>query len=154
NDPHIAALLVAKATVARERGVALAVECAAPVAIDEASSDALVSVIGNLVDNAIDAVSGAPRAGRPPSVVVRLAEEAGELVIDVDDSGPGIPAGKEEAIFAGGWSTKPDDGRQRGIGLALVRQLVETLGGSVRVRSSSAGARFRVTVPRVRTGVG
>jgi two-component system CitB family sensor kinase len=149
NDPRIAALLVAKTTVARERGVALRVECAAPITIDEASSDALVSIIGNLVDNAIDA---ATEAGRPegvvPAVVVRLAGEADDLVIDVADTGPGIPRGAEEAIFTGGWSTKDSGARSRGIGLALVRQLVGTLAGTVQVRPG-AGARFRVTVPRV-----
>jgi two-component system CitB family sensor kinase len=148
NDPRIAALLIAKTTVARERGVALRVNCPAPITIDEASSDALVSIIGNLVDNAVDAASDADRPhGSVPAVVVRLAEEAGNLVIDVDDTGPGIPTGAEEAIFTGGWSTKDGGERSRGIGLALVRQLVDTLSGTVQVQPG-AGARFRVTVPQ------
>jgi two-component system, CitB family, sensor kinase len=152
SDPRIAALLLAKATVARERGIALSVECRSPVSVDEACGDALTSIIGNLVDNAIDALSGTlPGDGPPAAIVVRLAEEDDSLVIDVDDTGPGVPAGSEEVIFTGGWSTKDASGRQRGIGLALVRQLVEALGGSVRVRPG-AGARFRVALPRTRTG--
>jgi two-component system CitB family sensor kinase len=148
SDPRIAALLAAKTTVARERGVALRVECAASVTIDEVSSDALISIIGNLVDNAIDAVAEAARPeGGVAAVVVRLAEEADNLVIDVVDTGPGIPRGAEEAIFTGGWSTKDGGARSRGIGLALVRQRVDALGGTVQVQPG-AGARFRVTVPR------
>jgi two-component system CitB family sensor kinase len=153
SDPRIAALLLAKTTVARERGVALTVECGAPVVIDEGSSEALISIVGNLVDNAIDAVSGAPGGnGEPPRIVVRLAEDDGGLTIDVVDTGPGIPPGAEEAIFTGGWSTKDGGGRQRGIGLALVRELVDRLGGSVRVQPGT-GAHFRVTVPSARSAV-
>ena len=68
--------------------------------------------------------------------------------MDVADTGPGIPAGVGESIFSDGWSTKATDGgRARGLGLALVRQLVDRLGGTISVQEGP-GARFRVTVPR------
>lgn len=148
DDPRIVALLVAKTTVARERGVTLSVACDAPITVDEARSDALISIIGNLVDNAIDAVTSTEGSGR--RVDVEFTEQGATQVIEVTDTGPGIPAGAEQVIFTGGWSTKSDDGRQRGIGLALVRQLVDALGGSVALQPG-AGARFRVTLPRVRS---
>jgi two-component system CitB family sensor kinase len=152
-DPRLVALLLAKTTVAAERGVTLSVECPNRVVIDE-QADAVVSIIGNLVDNAVDAVTSAPGQPAVPAVVtVRLAEGSHDLVIDVADTGPGIPAGSGESIFSDGWSTKATPGgRARGLGLALVRQLVERLGGSVSVREGP-GAAFRVSIPRVRDEV-
>jgi two-component system, CitB family, sensor kinase len=143
SDARIVALLLAKETVARERAVTLIVDCAQPVQLDESSGDALVSIIGNLVDNGIEAV---PPGGR---VAVSLAESDEQLIIDVVDDGPGIPLGAQDAIFTGGWSTKTGAGRPRGIGLALVRQLVLGLGGTIDLLPGD-GAHFRVSLPRVR----
>jgi two-component system CitB family sensor kinase len=151
SSQRVVALLVAKTTVARERGVSLTVTCESRVELDDASADALLLIVGNLVDNAIDAASGSARGdGAVRAVVVRFAEGEHELVLDVSDTGPGVPRGMAEAIFAGGWTTKgAPGGPQRGIGLALVRQAVDDLGGSVAVREGD-GAHFRVTLPRVR----
>jgi two-component system, CitB family, sensor kinase len=153
SNAPLVALLVAKTTVARERGVALTVSCDNHVDVDDAATDTIVTVLGNLIDNAIDAVTGPGIGdGCVPSVQVRLAEGEHELVMDVSDSGPGIPAGAAESIFTDGWSTKTRPGkRQRGLGLALVRQLVQTQGGQIQVREGS-GARFRVILPRVAAG--
>jgi two-component system CitB family sensor kinase len=150
SNARLVGLLVAKTTVARERGVALSVGCESRVQIDDRAADALVTVLGNLIDNGIDAASGPGGTGSGvASVQVRLAESEHELVIDVDDSGPGIPAGATESIFAGGWSTKDAaGGRERGLGLALVRQIVQGMDGQVAVREGP-GASFRVTLPRV-----
>lgn len=151
SSPRVVALLVAKTTVARERGVALTIVCDSHVEIDEARADALVSIAGNLIDNAIDAAASGPVApGAVRAVEVRLAEGGQELVLDVSDTGPGIPAGGVESIFTGGWTTKAQDGGpHRGIGLRVVRQAVEQLSGHIEVREGS-GARFRVTLPRAR----
>ncbi|MDQ6851679.1 MAG: sensor histidine kinase [Actinomycetota bacterium] len=151
DDPRLVALLVAKTTVAGERGVTLTVECGSRISVPEADSDALVTIIGNLVDNAIEAVSDAgPEAGIASAVLVRLASGERDLLIEVHDTGPGIPPGAADSIFTGGWSTKGDDGgRQRGIGLALVRQQLDGLGGRIDVRADE-GTQFRVTIPRAR----
>ena len=150
SSPRIVALLVAKTTVARERGIALTVICNSRVEVAEEHADALVSIAGNLIDNAIDAAAGAPgRPGSVRAVEVHLAEGGHELVLEVSDSGPGIPAGAEESIFVGGWTTKErSGGPHRGIGLAVVRQTVDQLGGRIEVREGT-GARFRVTLPRI-----
>jgi two-component system CitB family sensor kinase len=146
DDPHLVALLVAKTTVARERGVTLAVHCATPAHVT--AGDALVSIVGNLIDNGIDAALEAPPpAGEVPSVTVRFVGEPDRLVVEVRDTGPGVPADAVASIFTGGRSTKRDgSGRQRGIGLALVRQLVDRLGGDITV-STGPGAVFRVVLP-------
>jgi two-component system CitB family sensor kinase len=151
DNQRLVALLVAKTTVARERNVALTVTCGSRVELDDATADALVLIAGNLVDNAIDAATSLPsRAGDVRAVTVQLAEDDHDIVLDVSDTGPGIPAGAAESIFTGGWSTKGEPGGpKRGIGLALVRQAVNGLGGRVEVREGG-GARFRVTLPRIR----
>jgi two-component system CitB family sensor kinase len=143
SDTRIVALLLAKASVAREHAVTLDVRCDRPVRIDDEYGDALVSIVGNLVDNAIEALRPGGQVG------VTFGDDGAALVIDVVDDGPGIPAGAEEAIFTGGWSTKDANGRPRGIGLALVRQLVLRMGGTIEVLPGD-GAHFRVTLPRVR----
>jgi two-component system CitB family sensor kinase len=149
SNAPIVALLVAKTTVARERGVALTIACDNHVYVADEATDTIVTVLGNLIDNAIDAVSDlGATPGTVPTVQVRLAEGEHDLVIDVSDNGPGIPVGAADSIFADGWSTKTRPGeRQRGLGLALVRQLVRTSGGEVQVREG-AGGRFRVLLPR------
>ena len=147
SDARVVALLIAKTTVAREYGVTLSVECASHVDVDENIADQLVTILGNLIDNGIDAVASAPPNGAAASVQVRLVDSGRELVIDVADSGPGIPAAQTASIFTEGWSTKePAAGRQRGLGLALVRQVAQGLGGEVVLRAG-AGASFRVTLP-------
>ncbi|HEU5006570.1 MAG TPA: sensor histidine kinase [Jatrophihabitantaceae bacterium] len=150
SSPRIVALLVAKTTVARERGIALTVVCNSRVQVDAEHADALVSIAGNLIDNAIDAAASAPaRPGAVRAVEVQLAEGSHELVLEVSDTGPGIPAGTAESIFVGGWTTKErTGGPHRGIGLTVVRQAVDQLAGTIEVREGS-GARFRVTLPRV-----
>lgn len=155
DSPRIVALLVAKTTVARERGIALTVECDSQVEVDAEHADALVSIAGNLIDNAIDAAADAPaRPGAVRAVEVRLAEDGHELVLEVSDSGPGIPAGAAESIFVGGWTTKEQSGGpHRGIGLTVVRQAVDQLAGTIEVRDGANGARFRVTLPRTNAGV-
>ncbi|MEO8888772.1 MAG: ATP-binding protein, partial [Jatrophihabitantaceae bacterium] len=149
SNAPLVALLVAKTTVARERGVALTIDCDNHVDVADEATDTIVTVLGNLIDNAIDAVSEADATpGTVPTVQVRLAEGAHELVIDVSDTGPGIPAGAGDSIFTDGWSTKTRPGeRARGLGLALVRQLVRSSGGEIQVREGTGG-RFRVVLPR------
>jgi len=145
DDPRIVGLLIAKTTVARERGVELMVSCPRRLHVPPRCSAALVSIIGNLADNALEAITGA----NPPerAVFLRLESSDGSITIDVSDTGPGIPPGAAEAIFSGGWSTKPHpDGRQRGLGLTLVREIVRSFGGDIAVQPG-AGARFVVSLP-------
>jgi len=153
-NARIVALLLAKTTVARERSVKLTVACTDRVEVDDITADALISVIGNLIDNGVDAATAAATTGgtnAAAAVVVRLSDEGSQLVLDVEDSGPGIPDGAAESIFTGGWSTKRQPGGPaRGIGLAVVRQRVRDLGGSIDVAPGNiaSGAHFRVVVPQ------
>ncbi|MEW2812302.1 sensor histidine kinase [Streptomyces massasporeus] len=144
-DPLLAALLVGKATVAAERGVALWVSDRTRLPDRLIDPQGLVTVVGNLVDNALDAVAGTPHA----RVEVELRAEGRTAILRVRDTGPGIPPEHRELIFTTGWSTKkPPAHRERGIGLSLVRRLAERQGGSATVgEAHGGGAEFTVVLP-------
>lgn len=128
-DPTVGALLLGKAAQARERGVEWTADIAADAPRSSLSPVDAVSVVGNLIDNALDAAA----AGSAPRWVrVRFAP-AGErmLRIDVSDSGDGVPPDLADRVFEHGFSTKPAEAAGRGVGLSLVRSIVEGAGGSV-----------------------
>ncbi|MFE7778784.1 ATP-binding protein [Streptomyces sp. NPDC057445] len=148
HDPLLASLLVGKATVAAERGVSLRIAPGTLLPDRLVDPRGLVTVVGNLVDNALDAAAGS----EDPRIGIELRGEGRTVVLRVADSGPGVPAEQRELIFTEGWSTKelPAHGK-RGLGLALVRRFAERQGGSVRVAESGAdmggGAEFTVVLP-------
>ncbi|MCJ1702263.1 sensor histidine kinase [Rathayibacter sp. VKM Ac-2926] len=148
-EPVIAALLLGKAAQARERGVELHLETHLEPGAQGFEPGDLVTVLGNLIDNALDAAASSA-ADREPwvEVYLGLAEDAGaegaELVLQVSDSGPGVAEAAD--VFARGYSTKESDAFGRGIGLALVRQVVQRLGGSIEV-TRHVGAVFTVQLP-------
>jgi len=144
DEPVLAALVLGKAAQASERGIELAV--ADDIQVPEGAVDArdLVTIVGNLLDNAMDAAA----AGPPPYRVeldARLSD--GDLVLRVADSGSGLPAADVERAFERGWSTKPGDRLiGRGLGLALVGQAVRRHGGRIDV-TNDGGAVFTVRLP-------
>ncbi|MER6259929.1 sensor histidine kinase [Streptomyces sp. 900105245] len=152
HDPLLAALLVGKATVAAERGVALWVSEHTRIPDRLIDPRGLVTVVGNLVDNALDAVAGTPHA----RVEVELRTEGRTVVLRVRDTGPGVPAGQRELVFTDGWTTKkPPAHGKRGIGLPLVRRLAERQGGSATVGAADGGgAEFTVVLPEALTEPG
>jgi sensor histidine kinase regulating citrate/malate metabolism len=141
--PVLAAILLGKTGVASERGVALEVDPASSVEglpLDDAE---LVTVVGNLLDNAFDALAETEAGTR--RVVVRIEADDRWLALDVDDNGPGLDEQAAERAFERGWSTKTDDPTGRGLGLALVAQVVRRHGGTIEAgRSALGGARFSI----------
>lgn len=143
-DPVLGALLLAKAAVASERGVELRVSDDTVVTRSTIDSEDLITLLGNLIDNAFDAAAASP-ADR--WVRVSVTEQDDDLVMRVHDSGRGIPDGIDGQIFQEGFSTKSGPGRKaRGFGLALVRQVARRNGGDVSV-VSEGGALFTVRIP-------
>ena len=142
-DPTVGALLLGKAAQARERGVGWDAEIDPLAPRSTLSGIDGVSVVGNLIDNALDAASvgDEPRWVR----VVFARAGGGALEIRVSDSGPGISADVGERIFEHGYSSKPAGTTGRGVGLALVRSLVEAAGGAVDY--SNDPTTFQVILP-------
>jgi two-component system CitB family sensor kinase len=145
-DPVLAALLLAKAAVAAERGVDLRLEAGTRVGHELADPRAALTVLGNLIDNALDAAPAG--TANPPWVELLLRTSADGLKIRVEDSGPGVPSDLRETIFDPGYSTKSATGiGARGVGLSLVRQLAERRGGTVTVADGREGALFEARLP-------
>ncbi|MGW7366359.1 sensor histidine kinase [Streptomyces sp. NPDC054841] len=155
HDPLLAALLVGKATVAAERGVSLRISPGTLLPDRLVDPRGLVTVVGNLIDNALDAAAGS----KDPRIEIELRGEGRTAVLRVSDSGPGVPSEQRELIFTEGWSTKePPAHGKRGLGLALVRRFAERQGGSARVAEAGAaaggGAEFTVVLPEALTEPG
>jgi two-component system CitB family sensor kinase len=143
-DPVLGALLLAKAAVASERGIELSVSDDTVMTRSSLGSEDLITLLGNLVDNALDAASSSTGERW---VSASVTEQDDQLVIRVHDSGPGLPEGVDGQIFQEGFSTKSAPGRKRrGFGLALVRQVARRHSGEVTV-VNDGGALFTVRIP-------
>eukprot|EP01133_Synstelium_polycarpum_P026572 gene26572-31956_t len=125
HEPALAALLLGKMSEAAERGVDLTItEDTALGPVPSLNARELVTLVGNLVDNAIDA----SRASESPWVEVTVMEEDSMMVVAVADSGPGMTPEALEKAKGRGYSTKSGS---RGLGLALVSQVVKRHGGTL-----------------------
>ncbi|MFG1932005.1 ATP-binding protein [Mycobacterium sp. NPDC048908] len=144
SDPAVAALVIAKTSLAAESGVSLEIAADSHLAaLDPALATDVITLLGNLIDNAVDVSVGA----NPATVRVGIQDRDG-LTISVADSGPGVPEHLREEIFARGVTSKPDVPGGRGIGLALVRLVSAQHGGTVEVSNGPAGgAVFVVRLP-------
>ncbi|MFI6409941.1 ATP-binding protein [Streptomyces sp. NPDC050548] len=160
NEPVLAALLLGKTAQSNERGVELVVSEDSGLddglLPDSLSARDLVTILGNLIDNAVDAAQGSLRAR--VTVTARTEAEgmgsgAGSgsgsaLVLRVADTGTGVDPAHAEAVFQRGFSTKPAGPGGRGLGLALVRQAVNRHGGTLTVaEAEGGGAVFEVRLP-------
>jgi two-component system CitB family sensor kinase len=148
HDPCLQALLGAKTAIATEKGVRLNLGEESWVPHRVTAPIEVTTVLGNLVDNAVEAARLGAR--RPATVDVVLACEHDTLHVYVADSGDGVPYPLRERIFVQGVSTRDGDGR--GLGLALVRQAVHSRGGEVRLADaggSGGGAVFTARLPGV-----
>lgn len=143
-EPVLLALLLGKSAQAAERGIGFEVGIPSRIGGGSLPPQELITIVGNLIDNAFDAVAGTP----DPVVSVDIdGDDPGLLLIEVSDSGAGPDPAAAEGLFEFGATTKTaTDARPtgRGIGLALVRQSVARLGGRIAVD----GSRFTVELPR------
>ncbi|TFD73666.1 sensor histidine kinase [Cryobacterium gelidum] len=169
DEPVISALIMGKSAQANELGIALTVTASGTLAQSGLSIQDLVTVLGNLVDNALDAAAAGPDPRRV-SVTVSSTEQA--VMIEVADSGCGVAPDIIDDVLRLGFSTKgagftetgptgehgmggPAPGRSiggRGLGLALVRQAVTRLGGTLTI-ARREGAVFTVTIPALTRSV-
>ncbi len=152
-SPALCGLLLGKYVSAREKGVELKFDPACqltriPAAISET---ALMSVVGNLLDNAVDATLN---AGHPASPIeLYISDRNQELLIEVADQGCGVDEDLKPHLFEQGVTSKPssDDeimGSEHGLGLYLAAGYVHQAGGSIEIaHNSPQGTIFSVFIP-------
>lgn len=142
-SPVIAGFLFGKINRAREAGVTLtlAEDCHLPDTANEEQAAVLVTVLGNLIENALDAMHDQPEG----EIGLLLHYQSGWLSCEVSDDGPGIDPLHLEDVFTKGYSTK---GENRGVGLFLARQQIQNLGGDITVESEpGVFTQFFVHIP-------
>ncbi|WP_368482998.1 DcuS/MalK family sensor histidine kinase [Bacillus sp. MRMR6] len=130
-DPVLAGFIIGKLSTARENKVEMKIdnETIIPKPSEEHVTHELITIIGNVVDNAMEAMSEV----KEKKLNLKLNYNKNQLLIKVRDSGPGLKKQQFSHIFQKGFSTK---GENRGYGLYLVSKSVETLGGSIRLNLS------------------
>ncbi|PWW02652.1 sensor histidine kinase [Mangrovibacter plantisponsor] len=142
-SPVIVGFLLGKINRAHDAGLrlTLAEDCLMPDNDNEDQVAVLITVLGNLIENALDALQGQPEG----EVSVLLHYQEGWLSCEVSDDGPGIAPENVQAIFEKGFSSK---GSERGVGLFLAKQQAENLGGSISVESEpGVYTQFYVQLP-------
>jgi CitB family two-component system sensor histidine kinase MalK len=141
-DPVVAGFLLARFSAAREQKVQLrlADDSFVPSGLREDLVHAVVTILGNLLENAMESVAGLP--DREILVFVGLDEE--DLRITVEDSGPGLAPDIQDKLFLRGFSTK---GEHRGYGLFHCAQSVAALGGKLTASNrEQGGAAFTAAI--------
>ena len=145
NEPALAALLIGKASRASELNIRFrlregSVYSRTDIAVP---SETLVTIVGNLIDNAFEAMDTDSGADAPKELLFGFYSRPGALLITVEDTGQGIPRESLDRIFENGYSTK---GQGRGTGLWQVRKLAADFGGTVSVASRpGVGSSFSVS---------
>jgi len=143
-DPVVAGFMIGKASYARERGATFEVteNSLVPKSKDPAMVQDVITIIGNLIDNSLDALKGC----KEKNVTVEVFPLGhSKLSITVSDTGTGMNKAIKSMAFRKGFSTKGED---RGLGLYLIKQTTENLGGSIEIDSEiGKGSRIRVIIP-------
>lgn len=145
NEPALAALLIGKASRASELNIRFrmreeSVYSRTDIAV---SAEALVTLVGNLIDNAYEAMDTDSGPEKPKELLFGIYSRPGALLITVEDTGQGIPRESLDHIFKKGYSTK---GQDRGTGLWQVKKIAEDFGGTVSVTSlPGVGSSFSVS---------
>ncbi|WP_082306842.1 ATP-binding protein [Bacillus sp. FJAT-27245] len=147
-DPVIAGFILGKTSLASEMKITFNVDESSSFkdVPPEISRDNLITIIGNLINNAFEAVKD--DSERKGTVSLFLTDLGKDLIIEVEDNGKGIPNKACGKIFEEGFSTKPSASNQ-GIGLSLVKNAVESLGGTITFSSiEGKGTLFTVALPK------
>lgn len=146
-DPILAGCLLGKYNRAREMGLHLQLDPDSHMTElpDRPPREQLVSILSNLIDNALEATL--QHKGPGGQVFMTMTDLGNDLIFEVEDEGAGIDQQWQQHIFEKGVSSKAAEGR--GIGLHLVRQLLTQLEGSITIESGEyGGSRFTVYIPK------
>ncbi len=147
DDPAISAILLGKFNRASELRVKMTIDpdSSLKYITNDEEREALITVLGNIIENSIEAAL--ENKERNPEVKISITDLANDIIIDVEDSGLGIPAAINDKIFEDGFSTKSSN--HRGVGLALVMHAVIVLNGEIIIEESDlGGACMTVYIPK------
>ena len=147
DDSYLAGLLAAKAAVASEAGVRLEISLETYVEGTLTAPLDVVTVLANLLDNAIRAAAAGAR--RPATVVVTLLSDRDDLVVHVADSGDGVPDDLIDRVFGHGVTTRETAADDHGLGLSLARHTARVHGGDVRLLDAGGAANGAVFEARM-----
>lgn len=143
-DPSVAALLIGKSCRAAELGVRLTLDPESHLSADThfLPASGMITILGNLIENAFDAFGNAP-SDTLHEIGISVRESEHGLILSVDDNACGMPEEVREHIFERGSTSK---GEGHGTGLFLVKSIVDTYGGEIRVESTQGvGSSFIIT---------
>lgn len=149
-DPLISGLLLGKFHQANEQHVAISIEPESRLKaeLNASQQQAILTALGNLLDNALEAVKTAPPHYRQISLY--FTDVGDDLLFEIEDSGPGLADADVERLFDKGYSTKA--GNDRGYGLHTAHRLVKTAGGDLHLEESElGGACFVISIPKEAT---
>ena len=146
SEPAVAALLIGKAARASELNIKFVLRegCNYSKSDYPLPDSMLVTVIGNLIDNAFDAMNDNKAVfDKPKELMFGIYSKPGALLITTDDTGVGIDPADIDRIFENGFSTK---GTSRGTGLYQVKTMVDELGGTITTESQKGvGTSFTIS---------
>ncbi len=149
-DPILAGCLLGKYNRARELSLRLNIDPESQMADlpEDLPRDQLVSILGNLIDNALEATRSHRGAGG--EVKLSMTDLGNDLIFEIEDQGAGISSDQQQRIFEKGVTSKTGSGH--GIGLYLVKKLLDDLGGTITLEpADNSGSRFIVYIPKVQS---
>ncbi len=140
-NPAVNALLKVKLAESQKRGISMELHIQSKWENLPIQGWEMCRVLGNLIDNALDALANQPE----PRVLLTIAESPGRYTFCVENNGPQIPSELESRIFQSGFTTK---GTERGMGLAIVRSILQGNGGGIELLSTPERTVFSGWLPR------
>lgn len=144
----VGAAIEAAAERARQLGLAVTIDHGSGVGRVNMAAETLEEIVGNLLDNA-RIHGGAAVAARISTHLAPSRSGDAAVSIEIADDGPGISAANHERVFTPFFTTARERGGS-GLGLSIVRSLIEAHGGSIELRRSARGAAFALRIPAQR----
>ena len=147
SDPKVSGLLLGKMSQASELGIDITIQEDSRMAkhLSDKQSEALLTAIGNLIDNAMDAVKKNPPTNR--KIAIFFTDIGNDIIFEIEDAGEGVPNQYMNMIFEQGFTSKK--GKHGGFGLALTKQLIEEVGGDLYFEEGDlGGASFVLSMPK------
>lgn len=132
HNKALGALILGKMSHCRELDIKfnLAPTSAVPATSSFLTGESFITLVGNLMENAIEAVNAKPKGSGEREVTLMVHEDDRSLMISVDDTGAGMNPEDVERVRKGGYSTK---GRNRGIGMRLIQSVLASNGGEMQI---------------------